>query len=43
MKALARFLGWMLQASVLGYLVFFAILRLYATSSNAAVFQYQGF
>jgi hypothetical protein len=43
MRNLARWAGWTVQALVLGYLLFFAILRLYAASSGAAVFQYQGF
>ncbi len=39
----ARWLGRILQALVLGYLLFVAVLQIYATGSGATVFEYQGF
>lgn len=39
----ARILGSIVQAVVIGYLLFFAILELMATIGGAAVFRYQGF
>lgn len=43
MNRAARVLGIVVQALVLGYLLFFAILQLMATIGGAAVFRYQGF
>lgn len=43
MKLFARWLGIFVQAMVLGYLLFFAILRLMALSEGAKLFRYQGF
>ena len=40
---LARAAGVLLQAVILGYLLFFAIMRLVAMGSGATVFRYQGF
>ncbi len=39
----ARLAGRILQALVLGVLLFLAILKLLAIHSNARVFHYQGF
>jgi len=38
-----RFLGIMLQAIVLGTMLFLAIIKVIATQSGARVFHYQGF
>lgn len=43
MKTTARWLGIIVQASVLGYLLFFAVLRLMAVADDATLFRYQGF
>lgn len=39
----SRFLGIVLQAAVLGALLFLAIVKLSAQSAGLRVFQYQGF
>lgn len=40
---LAHAAGVLIQAVVLGYLLFFAVMRLLAIDSGATVFRYQGF
>jgi hypothetical protein len=40
---LARLAGIALQAAVLGYLLFIAVMRMVAVDSGATVFRYQGF
>ena len=40
---LAHAAGVVTQAVVLGYLLFFAVMRLLAIDSGATVFRYQGF
>ena len=43
MNRIARATGVLLQAIIMGYLLFFAILSLLATIGGDAVFRYQGF
>lgn len=43
MKRIARASGVLVQSVIMGYLLFFAILKLMATIGGAAVFRYQGF
>jgi hypothetical protein len=40
---LARLAGIAVQAAVLGYLLFIAVMRMIAVDSGATVFRYQGF
>ena len=40
---IAHAAGVLIQAAVLGYLLFFAVMRMLALDSGAAVFRYQGF
>jgi hypothetical protein len=42
-RKLARSAGVVVQAVVLGYLLFFAVMRLAAIESGATIFRYQGF
>jgi len=42
-KTLARLAGMAVQAAVLGYLLFIAVMRMVAVESGATVFRYQGF
>lgn len=39
----ARYLGWIVQALVLGVLLFIAIANLISVGSGASIFRYQGF
>lgn len=40
---MARFAGILIQAALLGYLLFIAVMRMMAVESGATVFRYQGF
>jgi len=42
-NTLARLAGMAVQAAVLGYLLFIAVMRMVAVESGATVFRYQGF
>lgn len=43
MRPLARLAGIAVQAAVLGYLLFIAVMRMMALDAGATVFRYQGF
>lgn len=43
MTRFAWLLGCVTQSLVMGYLLFFAILQMYASGTGASVFQYQGY
>ena len=40
---MARLAGILIQAALLGYLLFIAVMRMMAVESGATVFRYQGF
>ncbi len=42
-NTLARLAGIAVQAALLGYLLFIAVMRMVAVESGATVFRYQGF
>ena len=42
-NTLARLAGIAVQAAILGYLLFIAVMRMVAVESGATVFRYQGF
>ena len=43
MTRFAWLLGCTIQSLVVGYLLFFAILQMYASGTGTGVFQYQGY